>query len=107
MTLLGCFAVVAASPARAAAAVQPETPVYDALPAILSTPPFHEARRVHVGLMLTPVDQGLAAVLSIAAFSRRHIVRFYHSGHIPSLTRRLYAARAADVPSDVWFEGFL
>ncbi len=76
MTLLGRFAIVAATSTRATTTVEPEAPVDDALAAVLPAAPFHETRSSHVGLMLTPVTYHFAAILSATALSRGHIVWF-------------------------------
>jgi hypothetical protein len=73
VTLLGRLSVVTTPSARAAAAIESEAPVHDALAAILSAAPFHETRSIHIGLMLTSVDDHLAAVLSTATLNRGHI----------------------------------
>ncbi len=76
MTLLGRFAIVTASSARAATTVEPKASVHDALAAVLPAAPFHKTRSVHVGLMLAPVTYHFAAILSATALNRGHIIWF-------------------------------
>jgi len=76
MTLLGSFAIVAASSARAATTVEAKASVYDALATILPAAPFHKIRIARVHRTLAPVADHLAPVLSTAAVNRGHIVCF-------------------------------
>jgi len=67
-------AVVASPSAGAATAVQPQAPVYDALPAVFAAAALHEIRIARVGLMLTPIRRILATVVSASAIVRGHLV---------------------------------
>jgi hypothetical protein len=76
MTLLSRLAVVAAPSARTATAIEPKTPVYDALAAVSAAATFHEIRIARVRGALTPVGHHPAAFLSTAAIARGHIICF-------------------------------
>lgn len=71
MTLLGCFAVITASSARAATAVEAETSIYDAFATVLAAASFHKIGIARVRLTLAPVGYDLAAILSAAAIHRK------------------------------------
>lgn len=67
-------AVVAAPPAWAATAVQPEASVHDALSPVLSAAAFDEIRIARVGLVLASIRQAFPPVLSAAALRHGHVV---------------------------------